>query len=99
MVLWNVISYFLKHFPAGPVSAKKLSGARQLWNTFRKSVEARQARVFLLDEAAIHHAIRLGRLRLGLRRNDGVVAIQPAFGTIIDVEAVLQPDRDRLRFS
>src|SRR5580658_7954053 len=70
---------------------------RKLRNLLGEAVEARQPLVFLLDETAIHHSLGSGRFWLGLRCDDGVVAVQPVFGLVVGLEAGLEPLGNRLR--
>src|SRR5579872_3898613 len=52
----------------------------------RKTVEARQTLVLLLDVTAIHHPVGGGSLRSRLGRNCRIVAIQPVLGRIVNFE-------------
>ena len=61
-----------------------------LRNRFGESIEAGQSLILLLDETAVHHAFRGRRVRLGLRRDNAVVAIQPVLGAVVERETVLK---------
>jgi hypothetical protein len=61
------------------------STVRQLRNALGKPVEAGQSFILLFEETAIHHAFCGGWLRFGAWCNDRVIAVQPAFRSIIDI--------------
>jgi hypothetical protein len=73
------------------------STVRQLRNALGKPVEAGQSFILLFEETAIHHAFCGGWLRFGAWCNDRVIAVQPAFRSIIDIQACLELLGDRLR--
>src|SRR6202041_2600830 len=71
----------------------------ELWNLCGEAVEAAQSVVEVDDVAAIPDALDGWRIRVGLRADGGVVAIQPAVGLVYDLETLLGffGDRDIFR--
>src|SRR5229473_6206451 len=63
---------------------------RKLGNFFCEAVETCQPFVFFLRETAIRYSLRGGRLGIWFGRENGVVAIQPFFRCIVDLETGLQ---------
>jgi hypothetical protein len=55
---------------------------RELWNLCGEAVEAAQSFVEVDDVAAIPDALDGRWIRVGLRRDGGVVAIEPSVGLI-----------------
>src|ERR1035437_1150246 len=72
---------------------------RELWNLYGEAVEATQSFVDVDDVAAIPDALDGRRIRVGLRLDGGVVAMQPVVGLIFDLETLLSlfGDRDIFR--
>src|ERR1700677_4323569 len=72
---------------------------RELWNLCGEAVEAAQSFVEVDDVTAIPDALDGRRIRVGLRLDGSVVAIQSAVGLIYDLETLLSlfGDRDAFR--
>jgi hypothetical protein len=72
---------------------------REFWNLYGEAVEAAQSLVDVDDVAAIPDALDRRRIRVGLRPDGVVVAMQPVVGLVFNLETPLSffGDRDIFR--
>jgi hypothetical protein len=68
----------------------------EFWYLLGEAVKARKPLVLFLGEAAIRDAFRDSRLRIWLRRENRIIAIQSSLAAVLDFKTGLQPLGNRL---